>query len=33
MPRDGHFTALEEPELLAADLRNFFRPLRELTRR
>ena len=26
----GHFAALEEPELLAADLRNFFRPLRNL---
>jgi pimeloyl-ACP methyl ester carboxylesterase len=28
MPRGGHFAALEEPELLAADLREFFRPLR-----
>lgn len=28
MPRGGHFAALEEPELLAADLRTFFRPLR-----
>jgi pimeloyl-ACP methyl ester carboxylesterase len=28
-PRGGHFAALEEPELLAADLRDFFRPLRE----
>ncbi len=28
MPRGGHFAALEEPELLAADLRAFFRPLR-----
>ena len=28
MPRGGHFAALEEPELLAEDLRNFFRPLR-----
>jgi pimeloyl-ACP methyl ester carboxylesterase len=27
-PRGGHFMALEEPELLAADLREFFRPLR-----
>jgi pimeloyl-ACP methyl ester carboxylesterase len=27
-PRGGHFMALEEPELLAADLRAFFRPLR-----
>ncbi|GAB3644168.1 epoxide hydrolase family protein [Spirosoma arcticum] len=29
MPSGGHFAALEEPELLAEDLRNFFRPLRE----
>jgi pimeloyl-ACP methyl ester carboxylesterase len=28
MPRGGHFAALEEPELLAEDLRAFFRPLR-----
>ena len=28
MPRGGHFAALEEPELLAADVRSFFRPLR-----
>lgn len=28
MPRGGHFAALEEPELLAADLCAFFRPLR-----
>jgi microsomal epoxide hydrolase len=28
-PRGGHFPALEEPELLARDLRDFFRPLRE----
>jgi pimeloyl-ACP methyl ester carboxylesterase len=28
MPRGGHFAAMEEPELLAADLRAFFRPLR-----
>jgi pimeloyl-ACP methyl ester carboxylesterase len=28
MPRGGHFAALEEPELLARDLREFFRPLR-----
>ncbi len=28
MPRGGHFAALEEPDLLAADLRTFFRPLR-----
>ena len=29
MPRGGHFAAQEEPELLAEDLRAFFRPLRE----
>jgi microsomal epoxide hydrolase len=29
MPRGGHFAAMEEPELMAADLRDFFRPLRE----
>jgi pimeloyl-ACP methyl ester carboxylesterase len=28
MARGGHFTAMEEPELLAADLRAFYRPLR-----
>ena len=28
MPRGGHFAALEEPDLLAEDLRTFFRPLR-----
>jgi len=28
MPRGGHFAALEQPELLADDLRKFFRPLR-----
>jgi epoxide hydrolase len=28
MPRGGHFTAMEEPELLAEDLRGFFRTLR-----
>jgi pimeloyl-ACP methyl ester carboxylesterase len=28
MPRGGHFAALEAPELLAEDLRAFFRPLR-----
>jgi pimeloyl-ACP methyl ester carboxylesterase len=28
MPRGGHFAAHEEPELLAADLQEFFRPLR-----
>ncbi len=29
MPRGGHFAAWEEPELLAQDVRAFFRPLRE----
>ncbi|MGY2894365.1 epoxide hydrolase family protein [Deinococcus sp. UYEF24] len=29
MPRGGHFAAMEEPELLAADIRAAFRPLRE----
>jgi pimeloyl-ACP methyl ester carboxylesterase len=28
MPRGGHFPAIEEPELLAEDIRSFFRPLR-----
>jgi pimeloyl-ACP methyl ester carboxylesterase len=28
LPRGGHFAPHEEPELLAADLREFFRPLR-----
>jgi pimeloyl-ACP methyl ester carboxylesterase len=28
MPRGGHFAAMEEPELLAEDIREFFRPLR-----
>ena len=28
MPRGGHFTAMEEPELLARDLRGFFREVR-----
>jgi microsomal epoxide hydrolase len=28
MPAGGHFAALEEPELLAADIRAFFRDLR-----
>jgi pimeloyl-ACP methyl ester carboxylesterase len=31
MPRGGHFAALEEPELLAEDIRAFFRPLRGAT--
>ncbi|MHB1405023.1 MAG: alpha/beta fold hydrolase [Desulfitobacteriaceae bacterium] len=29
MPRGGHFAALEEPELLAEDMRLFFRSLRK----
>jgi pimeloyl-ACP methyl ester carboxylesterase len=28
MPRGGHFAAMEEPELLAEDIRTFFRPFR-----
>ncbi|MEK8131584.1 epoxide hydrolase family protein [Paenibacillus filicis] len=28
MPSGGHFTAMEEPELLADDIRAFYRPLR-----
>jgi pimeloyl-ACP methyl ester carboxylesterase len=28
MPRGGHFGAMEEPDLLAEELRTFFRPLR-----
>jgi pimeloyl-ACP methyl ester carboxylesterase len=28
MPRGGHFAALEEPVLLAEDIREFFRPMR-----
>jgi pimeloyl-ACP methyl ester carboxylesterase len=31
-PRGGHFFALEEPDRLAVDLRDFFRPLRESQR-
>jgi hypothetical protein len=27
MPRGGHFPAMEEPELLAEDIRSFLRPL------
>lgn len=30
MPRGGHFAAMEEPDLLVDDIRQFFRPLREL---
>jgi hypothetical protein len=29
MPRGGHFAALESPELLATDVREFFRKVRE----
>ena len=28
MPSGGHFAALEEPQLLAEEIRAFFRPLR-----
>lgn len=28
MPRGGHFAAMEQPELLAQEIREFFRPLR-----
>jgi pimeloyl-ACP methyl ester carboxylesterase len=28
MPRGGHFAAHEEPDLLAADITEFYRPLR-----
>jgi pimeloyl-ACP methyl ester carboxylesterase len=33
MPRGGHFAAMEEPELLAADLREWFRPFRDGSQR
>ncbi len=33
MPRGGHFAAMEEPELLAEDLRAFFRPFRTTSTR
>ena len=34
MPRGGHFAAMEEPQLLAEDLRAWFRPFRnQLTAR
>ena len=32
MPRGGHFAAMEQPELLAEDIRAFFRPLRAVGR-
>ena len=28
MTKGGHFAALEEPQMLAEDIRAFFRPLR-----
>jgi epoxide hydrolase len=28
MPRGGHFAALEQPDLLVADVRDFFKGLR-----
>jgi pimeloyl-ACP methyl ester carboxylesterase len=28
MPRGGHFAALEQPEALVNEVREFFRPLR-----
>lgn len=28
MPKGGHFAAMEQPDALAVDIRNFFRPLR-----
>jgi pimeloyl-ACP methyl ester carboxylesterase len=28
MPRGGHFAAVDAPDLLAADMRKFFAPLR-----
>lgn len=33
MPRGGHFTAMEEPELLADEIRAFFRPFRTKMRK
>jgi pimeloyl-ACP methyl ester carboxylesterase len=33
MPRGGHFAAMEEPELLAQDIRQFLRPLRAVNRK
>lgn len=32
MPEGGHFAAWEQPELLAEEIRRFFRPLREVRR-
>ena len=28
MPRGGHFAAMEQPDLLLTEIREFFRPLR-----
>jgi pimeloyl-ACP methyl ester carboxylesterase len=33
VPKGGHFAALEEPEILAEEIRAFFRPIRATTRR
>jgi len=30
-PRGGHFAAMEQPEALVADIRDFFRPLRDVS--
>jgi pimeloyl-ACP methyl ester carboxylesterase len=30
MPRGGHFAAMEQPKLLAEEIRDFFRPLRKV---
>ena len=30
MPKGGHFAAMEEPAALAADVKAFFRPLRQM---
>jgi len=32
MQRGGHFAAMEQPQILAEDIRAFFRPLREPSR-
>ena len=29
-PKGGHFAAMEQPEALAEDMRDFFRPLRSV---
>jgi len=31
MPEGGHFAALEQPEVLAREIREFFKPLRSRT--